>query len=125
MSVFLTSRPDGSGFDLTEATPAAFDEKIAYIRECARDRFASIEINVLLQHLDITDNRSAVARERAAELSIPPDDLAEVPFELMGTVQQITDDLVARRDRYCISYITVFDRYMRDFAPIVEQLNGK
>jgi hypothetical protein len=63
--------------------------------------------------------------KRASEVSIPPDDLAEITLELIGTVQQITDDLVARRDRYSISYITVIDRYMRDFAPIVEELNGK
>lgn len=72
VSVFLRSRPDGSGFDLTEATPGAFDKKIAHIRECAGDHFASIEINVLLQHLggiETSEARSLIAAMRLSVIS--------------------------------------------------------
>jgi hypothetical protein len=42
---------------------------------------------------------------------------------LIGTVDQIVEDLIQRRERFGISYVTVFDKYMRDFAPVIERLS--
>jgi hypothetical protein len=44
---------------------------------------------------------------------------------LIGSVNQIIEDLQARRERWGISYFTVFEPYMEAFAPVVAQLGGR
>jgi len=43
---------------------------------------------------------------------------------LLGTIEQICDTLQQRRERYGISYLTVFERDMEAFAPVVTRLAG-
>ncbi len=122
VSVFLTSMPDGSGFDISEMHPSAYQAKIDRVLEAAGDR--EPELNVLLQHFEITNDRLAVAGEHAEEMETTAEDLLALPFELIGTLDQIVDDLLQRRERYGISYVTVFDRYLEDFAPVIQRLSG-
>ncbi len=124
VSVFLRSMPDGSGFDESELTTDKYQRKIDHLRDIAHKTGRDPELNVLLQYFEVTNDRMTVADEHARELGTDADDLLELPFELIGTLEQMTDDLVRRRERYGISYVTVFEKYMRDFAPIVERLRG-
>jgi hypothetical protein len=52
------------------------------------------------------------------------DDVLQLPTELIGTQDEIVGHLVRNRERYGVSYITVPERYMQEFAPIVERLAG-
>ena len=47
------------------------------------------------------------------------------PHTLIGSVDQICDLLIQRREVYGFSFVTVFDTAMEDFAPIVARLHGK
>jgi hypothetical protein len=42
----------------------------------------------------------------------------------VGTVEEICETLRERRERYGISYLTVFERDMEAFAPVVARLAG-
>jgi hypothetical protein len=44
---------------------------------------------------------------------------------LIGTVDQLVDELQARRERWAISYYVIFEPYLDAFAPIVARLAGK
>jgi hypothetical protein len=44
---------------------------------------------------------------------------------LVGTVDQMVEDLCARRARWGISYYVVHEPYMDAFAPVVTRLAGK
>ena len=48
-----------------------------------------------------------------------------VTHALFGSVDQIADELIRRREAYGISYITVGEDAMEPFAAVVEKLNGK
>jgi probable F420-dependent oxidoreductase len=124
ISVFLKSLPDGSGFDLSEATPRAMDAKVELIRHHARERSEKPELNVLLQYFEVTGDVQNVAEKRAAEIGITSEDLLELPTELIGSHDEIVERLVRNRERYDVSYITVPGPYMQEFAPIVERLAG-
>jgi len=52
------------------------------------------------------------------------DAVLQVPHFLIGTLEQIADDLRQRRDRWGISYYTL-QGGMSDFAPVVERLAGQ
>lgn len=124
VSVFIRSLRDGSGFDVAELRADAYQRKTDHVRTVASEAGRDPELNVLLQYFEQTNDRRSVAQEHARELGTDADDLLALPFEMIGTIDQICDDLVERRDRFGISYVTVFDKYMDHFAPIIERLRG-
>ena len=46
------------------------------------------------------------------------------PNALIGSVEEICDRLLARRERYGISYVTVSGSNAEAFAPVVARLSG-
>lgn len=125
ISILPRSRPDGQGFDVTDASASAFDHKLRWVREAAGTRFGNLEFNVLLQAVILTDDRAAVAAMLADQFKAPVAELLESPLILVGTLDQMADDLEARRARYGVSYVTVFDRDMEAIAPVIERLQGR
>ena len=105
---------------LAEAT----DEKVAWIKEAAGDRFAAIELSVTVFVANVTDDRDTVAGALAAGLRSEPSEILQTPHFLIGTVEQIVEDLQARRDRFGISYVVVPDAAAVSLAPVVERLTG-
>lgn len=125
VSLLPVSRPDGSGFVLSDATALAFDHKVALVREAAPTRPVAPELNILLQRLIVDEP----ATEALAALSVDwaplsPAELAESPVILAGSTDRIVETLQARRLRWGISYVTVFAAEIDAFAPIVARLAG-
>jgi len=125
VSILPRSRPDGQGFDVQDAGATAFDEKLGWVREAAGGRFANLELNVLLQAVMETEDRTTVAEMLAGQFKAPVVELLASPLILVGTADQMAADLEARRARFGISYLTVFDRDMEAMAPVIERLKGK
>jgi probable F420-dependent oxidoreductase len=105
---------------LAEAT----DEKVAWIKEGAGDRFAAIELSVTVFVANVSDDRDTVAGALAAGLRSEPGEILQTPHFLIGTVEQIIEDLQARRERFGISYVIVPDEAAVSLAPVVERLTG-
>ncbi|MDQ3981689.1 MAG: TIGR03621 family F420-dependent LLM class oxidoreductase, partial [Actinomycetota bacterium] len=124
-SVFLTSLRDGSGFEAAELTPGSYRQKIAHLRTSAGGRSDEIEINVLIQSFEITDDRDGAAEKHARELGTTRDHYLALPFGLVGTVDRVVEDLLQRRDELGISYVTVFAEHLETFAAVVERLSGR
>jgi probable F420-dependent oxidoreductase len=103
----------------------ATDEKLAWIKEAAGERLSEIELSVTIFVANVTDDREVVAAALAAGLGAEPKDVYEMPHFLIGTVEQIIEDLVARRERYRISYVVVPGEAAESLAPVVERLTGK
>ena len=105
---------------LAEAT----EEKLLWIKEAAGDRFAQIELAVSIFVANVTDDRDSVAEVMAPGIGCEPRDVLEIPHFLIGTVDQIVEDLRARRDRFGISYLAIPGEVAKAFAPVVERLTG-
>ncbi|MBB4688278.1 TIGR03621 family F420-dependent LLM class oxidoreductase [Amycolatopsis jiangsuensis] len=116
-------RPPGT-FALDNADVLA--ERVGYFRALAGNR--AVEHNLLVQRVVITDDRRAAAAEwhAATERSAASiEEVLEAPQLLFGTVDEVVAQLVARRERYGFSYITVFEPTMETFAPVVAELRGR
>jgi hypothetical protein len=57
--------------------------------------------------------------------ALPPAAIVDHPHALIGSVDAICDSLLERRERYGFSYITIRDRVMESFAPVVARLAGE
>lgn len=123
VSVLLRSRREG-GLDESDVTAVRVGEKIGWIRDAAGDRFAALELNMLVQGLAVTDDRQAGAATVAARLGSTPEAVLDTPYVLIGTAVEIADTLREQRERFDISYVTVSERDMDAFAPVVARLAG-
>src|SRR5258708_17307299 len=121
-------RGDGSGADVTDAAHEALIEKLGWVRQAAGNRFDELELNILVAVVMVTEDREQVAQFIAATMApnmgVTVEQALQVPYVLIGTVDQICDDLLARREQYGISYITVFEKDMEVLAPVIERLAG-
>jgi probable F420-dependent oxidoreductase len=106
------------------ATPAATDAKLEWIRAAAGDRFDDLELNVLLFAAMVGPDRQSNAEAIAALFDISVDDALASPHLCFGSVEEICDDLEARRERWGISYVTFPGDALEAAAPIVDRLRG-
>ena len=61
----------------------------------------------------------------ASFVRVEPAMIEETPFALVGTPEQMVDDLVARRDKWGFSYVIVGQEDLDSFAPVVSALSGR
>jgi probable F420-dependent oxidoreductase len=102
----------------------ATDEKLGWIKEAAADRLSEIELSVSIFVANVTDDRDALAAAMASGSGSEPSAVLETPHFLIGTVEQMIEDLQARRERYGISYVIVPGEVAQSLAPIVKRLTG-
>lgn len=108
----------GSGLDVTR-------EKIGWIREGAGDRFDQIELEIGAYFVGVGDDIASQIEPMARRYGVTPDELLSHPHGLFGSVEEICDIIVARRQNLGISYVTIAQRNMDEFAPVVAALAGK
>ncbi|MFE0172031.1 LLM class F420-dependent oxidoreductase [Streptomyces sp. NPDC059002] len=115
---------DNSGA-MRHLTAEELDERVAAYRRFAAHRTEPAELNLLIQMVEVTDDRRAAIRPVLDYIPHLTEDTAlELPLLLIGTVQQIADQLRAQRERYGFSYITVLEPYFETFGPVIEELSG-
>jgi hypothetical protein len=85
----------------------------------------SVELHVLVQQVILTDElRDTSQRLRDSYPELSADDILGTPHLWVGTVESICDQLLAARERWGISYFTVFQFSLEAAAPIVSRLAG-
>jgi probable F420-dependent oxidoreductase len=104
------------------ATAAEADQRVRFAREHAGDRADRLEWHALVQLVAVTDDRRAAAAQLAASYGQDADDLLDTPFLLIGTIDEMADQLRRNRDRYGFTYYTVHGPFMDTFAPVIERL---
>ena len=124
VGLVFKARPDGSGLDAADGNPASTTQKIQWIRQAAGARFDTLEINILVFGVLITENHAQALQQVADRLQLTEEQVHENPHYLLGTVDQICNTLQERREQYGISYITVFEQSAELFAPVVARLAG-
>ena len=124
ISVMPRSKRDGSGLEDADVSPEAFTRKVGWIRDAAGNRFARIELNTLVQTVVITDHPRAGAEPLAKEYQIDAEQVFETPLVLIGSVDQIVKTLEQRRERFGLSYITVFEKDLENMARVIGRLRS-
>lgn len=102
----------------------AMDQKIAWVREGAGERFDSIELEVGAYFTTVTDAADATAEKMGAMFGLSTEEMLAHPNALIGSVDAICDRLVERRERYGFSYVAVSERNLDAFAPVAARLAG-
>jgi probable F420-dependent oxidoreductase len=108
-----------------DGTAAVLDRKLAWVRDAAGERYDDIELNFLIFVCAVTDDRQETIETMAPVFGLSPEEVGEYPHAWFGTVDEICDALVERRERWDMSYPVVMGPdAMTAAAPIVARLAG-
>jgi probable F420-dependent oxidoreductase len=123
--VGFVPRNHAKGLDMQSATAEATAQKVEWVREAAGDRFSQLELSSMVFVVVISNDRDHVAQQMGRQFGLSPAQTLGASHVLIGTVDQIVDELLLRRERYGISYIEIHNRNIDVFAPIVARLADK
>jgi probable F420-dependent oxidoreductase len=107
-----------------DGLPAAIDEKIAWVREAAGDRWSAIELNSWVSVASVTPRPSWLAARLAAVWQAEPAEILASPFTLVGSEGQVIERLHANRERWGYSYYVLQQDAVGAFAPVVAAATG-
>lgn len=108
-----------------DAMAAATDRKVAWVREAAGDRFEDLELNVLSFAATVTNDTESFAGFLSELFGAPAEDVLEAPTVVAGSVPEIVDRLLARRERWGFSYYVIQADAAEVMAPLVAELTGR
>ena len=108
------------------ATTAAdtMDEKVAWVREAAGDRADDLELQLQVFVTAVTDDPQSVAEKLGPAFGLAPEVILAAPFYQVGSVEQITENIQAIRERWGISYILFQNDGTVPMGPVVAKLSG-
>ncbi|POX51889.1 LLM class F420-dependent oxidoreductase [Streptomyces sp. Ru72] len=119
------SVPGSTTGQLEPIAAEQLDERVGLYRKLAAGRGEPAELNVLVQRVVVTEDREAAVRPLLEHLpNLTPEQALELPIFLIGTLEQIVEQVRAQRERYGFTYLTVLEPSMEAFAPVIEALRG-
>ncbi len=117
-------RDSADGDDPRDRLPAAFDAKVAVLREAAGDRFAGLELSAIATFL-VTDKRRAgtedLIRQRGWN-GISAEQVWQMPTVFVGNPDQVRADLRERRQRFGLSYLVAGEDSLGALAEVISGL---
>ncbi len=108
-----------------DALPDRIDDKIALLRAAAGSRFDLLELSAWISVAAVTADRTTIGARLSRRFAAPADEVLASPVILVGTVPEIVDILLARRERWGYSYIALQADQVDAFAPVVAELSGR
>jgi len=102
-------------------------QRIQWVKAGAGDRFDEIELNSAIDVIITDDRRTATESfiEQHHWDGISAEQVWDMPNVFIGTLDQIMNEMYARREIFGFSYYWVSDALMENFTPLVLQLSGK
>ena len=127
--VGLLTQFDGHGRPMaSQATEAQTAHKVAIIRDAAgsREAFERLELNVLVASAGLIGSGSSPFGSVASAIkAVAPRVVGGTPYLLHGTLGQVRETLLRRRERLGISYYIWSARAVETMAAVVEALAGR
>lgn len=107
-----------------DAVATMTDRKIEWVREGAGDRFDDLELQIRYFFAFITDDRRSLAESVAPGFGLSPEEALDAGIVLLGTVDEVCEVLVERRERWGVTNVVLSPEQMEPFAPVVARLAG-
>lgn len=102
------------------------EERVAAYRKFAAERAEPAELNLLIHMVMPSHDRRATIRPHLGNVPhLTEDQTLELPILLIGTTEQMVEQLREQRERFGFTYLTVLEPAMDAFAPVLEALRGE
>jgi probable F420-dependent oxidoreductase len=126
IGLHLKVNDDGT-VDASERTEAALAQKVEWVRQAAGERFSSVELNLLIGNVIITQDPLGAAEQylrKSGRSGVTAEQLLASPYVFIGSVEQLVERVQRLREQFDISYFVLDTEYMEAFAPVVARLGG-
>ena len=111
---------------MRHATESALAERVAHVRSAAGSRFDELELNIFVGDAGVVGGPQPLSTSLNALLkSAGPALAGGSPYLLYGTLDQLRDGMLRRRERTGVSSYGIPARVMEAFAPLVASLAGR
>jgi probable F420-dependent oxidoreductase len=100
------------------------NRKVRWVRDAAGPRIDDIEIQMRFFITSVRPDRMKLAEALAPTFGVSPEEALESGAALVGTEDEIAEQLHRRREDWGLSYVVVGDDTVDEFAPIVAKLAG-
>jgi probable F420-dependent oxidoreductase len=107
-----------------DATPDRTRQKVAWVREAAGARFDKIELHTLIHYVEITNDPIGACIALSGRLGVDWAEVPHMPLVLVGTLEQMAEELEWRRAEYGFSYYTVQSSQWAALGPLVVRMTG-
>ncbi|MFJ6200068.1 TIGR03621 family F420-dependent LLM class oxidoreductase [Micromonospora sp. NPDC092111] len=123
VSIAPSRHPDGRRSTYWDTE---IDDRVrwAYVAAEAAGRPARPEIDLAIHECRVVADPAPVLAEFSATFGVPEDRVGAVPSLLVGTPEQVVEALLARRERWGASRVTIPDTALDAMAPVVARLAG-
>jgi probable F420-dependent oxidoreductase len=107
-----------------ESVVEKYTDRVRWVHEAAGERAGDLELQCWTVAVQVVPNAAEVAASLAPLFDLTPEQLRSAPLALIGTVEEITELLRARREELGFSYIVVHEAEMDALAPVIAELAG-
>jgi probable F420-dependent oxidoreductase len=107
-----------------ESVVEKYSDRVRWVREAAGERAGDLELQCWTVAVQVVPNADEVIASLATLFDLTPEQLRSAPLALIGTVEEITEMLRARRAELGFSYIVVHEAEMDALAPVIAELAG-
>jgi probable F420-dependent oxidoreductase len=128
-TVTIMGRPIGGGNGLPGR--AALEERVGWVTSAADSVQRQPELHVLLSHVAVCADRREGARELCASWPAEggerprPEDVLSCPFIVLGSLEEIAEQVLALRADFGISYFNVRSTAAQAMGPVIGLLSGR
>jgi probable F420-dependent oxidoreductase len=100
------------------------DQKVQWVRDAAGPRWNDLEIQMRFFVTSVRPDRMALAEKLAPAFGVGPEAVLESGAVLVGTEDEIAEQLHRRREEWGLSFVVVGEENVDEFAPVVAKLAG-
>ncbi|HEY6532086.1 MAG TPA: TIGR03621 family F420-dependent LLM class oxidoreductase [Acidimicrobiales bacterium] len=98
--------------------------QLGFVRDGAGDRFDHLDIELMATYVEVTADVDGALERVADRFGVEPAFVRNHPLVLVGSVDQIVDQLERRRAEYGVNYATVPFHFLDAMAPVIDRLAG-
>ena len=99
--------------------PASLDDKLKLVKDAAGERYARLRLGHVVWECLVTPRPDAVIGSFAGALGCTPEELVKNPAILIGSPEQLVEQLHERRELWNLTHVTIPQTSMASFASVI------
>ena len=118
--------PDGQHHDPARFRPERVEQDVAHVRLAAGARLDSLEFQVLVQAVVVTEHAVSTAEDISRQTlpTLSAQDVLATPYLLVGSKNAIIERLIEHRERWGFSHYTVRTDALGQIEPVIAALSS-
>ncbi|MEZ5228173.1 MAG: TIGR03621 family F420-dependent LLM class oxidoreductase [Acidimicrobiales bacterium] len=115
--------PDGHRHEV-KWRPDQIDHSVGIVEQAGAERAAPPVRQALVQVVTVTDHRKREAASIASRIGAPTDVVLDSPYLLIGTIEELVDQLVANRERWGFTSYVVRAPAIDAIAEVIDRIGA-